>query len=123
MLTRLQMLQTTPHSYACVTAGVHVVRGVSIDEGVLDLVSLKTAKICFAFGDKQAENVSLAYKIATYLDDLQKASGIPPNQARLHARTFARSHVCISCRFAATTDMKRVHDDTWYQASRQSVHP
>ena len=55
------------------------------------MVSLKTAKICFAFGDSQAENVSLAYKIATYLDDFQKRLGLPANIAD-RLTTWVRVH-------------------------------
>lgn len=58
---------------------------------MLELLSLKTAKICFAFGDSQAENVSLAYKIATYLDDFQKRLGLPANIAD-RLTTWVRVH-------------------------------
>jgi hypothetical protein len=49
---------------------------VRIDEGVLELINLKAAEMCFLFGDKQSENVSLAYTFAAHLSQCERPTGM-----------------------------------------------
>jgi hypothetical protein len=56
-----------PNMAVLLASGVHVLRGVFVDEGVLELINISEAKMCFLFGDTQSANVSLAYTVAAFV--------------------------------------------------------